>query len=203
MGAVAEAARGRVTEGDEAILRRIVAGADPDHAGFRTLWERHAPDVLRFLRRMLGDDAAADDALQESFVRLHRALPGFDASRPLRPYLLAIARHAAVSALRTKQRAAKLGALGALGEEPADARASADGAATARDARGRVHDALAALAPEHRAVLLLRLAHGLRLEEVARALDVTDRTVRNRLRAAAVLLERELRRRGLSREDLP
>lgn len=197
MGAVAEVER--VTT-DEAILRRIVAGDDPGHAGFRTLWERHAPEVLRFLRRMLGDDAAADDALQESFVRLHRALPGFDAARPLRPYLLAIARHAAISALRKRQRAAKVGA---LGDDPPDAKASADGVATARDARGRVHDALAALAPEHRAVVLLRLAHGLRLEEVARALDVTDRTVRNRLRAAAVLLERELRRRGLSREDLP
>jgi RNA polymerase sigma-70 factor (ECF subfamily) len=199
MGAVAEAAPGRVID-DEAILRRIVAGDDPDHAGFRTLWERHAPEVLRFLRRMLNDDAAADDALQESFVRLHRALPGFDAARPLRPYLLAIARHAAISTLRRKQRAAKIGT---LGEEPADAGPPADRAATARDARGRVQEALAALAPEHRAVVLLRLGHGLRLEEVARALDVTDRTVRNRLRAAAVLLERELRRRGLSREDLP
>ncbi len=44
----------------------------------------------------------------------------------------------------------------------------------------------------------------MKLEELAEGLACTDRTIRNRLRAAATLLERELRRRGiLSREVSP
>ncbi len=185
---------------DAALVRRIVGGGDAGHDAFRLLYARHAPDAARFLRRMLDDAAAADDALQETFVRVHRGLGGFEPGRPLRPWVLGIARHAALGALRAKQRAAKLSALGAV--DPPDPRAAGD-AAGARDMRARVLEAVSALAPEHREVVLLRLAHGLLLADVARALAVTERTVRNRLRAAVVLLERELRRRGLDQGDLP
>lgn len=184
---------------DAALVRRIVAGDDARHDAFRQLYARHAPDAARFLRRMLDDAAAADDALQETFVRVHRGLREFEPGRPLRPWILGIARHTALGALRAKQRAAKLSALGAA--DPPDSRTTDDVART-RDTRARVLEAVAALAPEHREVVLLRLAHGLVLADVARALDVTERTVRNRLRAAVVLLERELRRRGLDQGDL-
>jgi RNA polymerase sigma factor (sigma-70 family) len=64
-----------------------------------------------------------------------------------------------------------------------------------------VQEALSALSPEHRSVVVLRYTHGLKLREIADALSCTTRTARNRLRAAAVLLERELRRRGVVSEE--
>ena len=164
-----------------------------DPEACRTLYERHAPEVLRFLSRLLDDHEAALDALQEAFVRAFGALPGFDLERPLRPWLLAIARNAALAGLRRRaRRDALVGRAGA----PDPAPSAREGAAR-RETRALVQDALRALTDEHREVVLLRLAHGLSLAEVAGALEVTERTVRNRLRAAAVLLERELRRRGL------
>ena len=180
------------------LIERCRAG-DPDHEAFRLLYERHAPELRRFLRRMVGEPAAADDALQETFVRAYRALDAFDALRPLRPWLFGIARRSAIEALRRRQSAAKLGAL--VDEPPVEARA--DERLLGDEARELVQAAVGALSPEHREVVLLRLAHGLRLEEVATALEVTERTVRNRLRAAAVLLERELRRRGMDAQEDP
>ena len=61
---------------------------------------------------------------------------------------------------------------------------------------------MAALPPEHRTVLVLRHTHGLKLREVADALSCTPRTGRNRLRAAAILLQGELERRGILGEEV-
>lgn len=184
---------GAVTQLSERDLVERCRAGEPAHEAFRLIYERHAPELRRFLRRMVGEAAAADDALQETFVRAHRALGGFDALRPLRPWLFAIARRCAIEALRRRQSASKLGAL--VDEPRVESRA--DERLLQDEARERVQAAVEALSPEHREVVLLRLAHGLGLLEVAAALEVTERTVRNRLRAASVLLERELRRRGL------
>lgn len=171
----------------------IARSREGDPEAFRALYERHAPEVLRFLARLLDDREAALDALQEAFVRAFGALPGFEPERPLRPWLLAIARNAALDGLRRRARR-DAREVWAGGPDPAPC---AREGAERRETRALVQEALAALSQEHREVVLLRLAHGLRLEEVAAALEVTERTVRNRLRAAAVLLEGELRRRGL------
>src|SRR4051812_8473228 len=77
---------------DEA-LERCRRGEDGDHAGFRVLYERHRPEIERFLARLLGDRHQVEDALQDTFVRLHRALKGHERGRPLRPYVFAIARN--------------------------------------------------------------------------------------------------------------
>ena len=163
----------------------------PDHAAFRALYERHVDEVLRFLRRLLGAPDAVEDAAQETFVRLHRGLRGdFDPARAVRPYVLGIARNVAIEAFRRREKLA----LPALPRP--DARSAGD-AALARERSALVQDALSALSPEHRAVVVLRYTHELSQDDVASALGCTTRTVRNRLRAAAVLFERELRRRGV------
>jgi RNA polymerase sigma-70 factor (ECF subfamily) len=161
---------------------------DAGHAAFRVLYERHAPAVLAFLEQILRDGALAEDALQESFLRLHRGLDGYDPSRPLVPYILRIARNVAIDLLRARKPTESLDEKGAPAAPASDA----------GDKIEEVQRALDALAPEHRAVLVLRLGHGLKLEEIAEALSCSERTARNRLRAGSVLLERELRRRGFA-----
>lgn len=172
------------------LIERCASGRDPDHAAFKQLYDRLAPEVLRLLARLLGDRAAAEDALQETFVRLHAAIGRLDPARPARPYVLRIARNVAIEALRrTRREHAPL---------DGDGPATRDDDALGRDeTRDQVARALQVLSPDLRAALLLRHGHGLRLDEVASALGVTTRTVQNRLRAAAVLLARELERRGL------
>src|SRR2546423_798103 len=74
---------------------------------FRAIFEEHARGVFRFHRRLLDAHGAAEDATQETFVRLHRALATFDGARPLRPYLFTIARNVAIDAVRERQKRPK------------------------------------------------------------------------------------------------
>ena len=68
---------------------------------FQTLVEAHATDVARFLRGMVGAEAA-EDALQETFLAALRAYPGFDGANP-RAWLLTIARNKAIDETRKKR----------------------------------------------------------------------------------------------------
>jgi len=154
-----------------------------------------APDVFRFLERLLGDPQAAEEALQDTFVRLHRGLDGYDG--------VAAAGSVPVPhrAQRRDRRAPGAKALEG-GARGAALHASTFESVARRERAAAVEQALEALAPEHRAVIVFRLVQGLKLEEIAEALSCTTRTARNRLRAGSVLLERELRRRGVVAEDL-
>jgi len=184
----------------EAVLR-CQRGLDQDHTGFRAIYERYAPEVLRFQKRLLGDRHAAEDAVQDTFVRLHRGLKAYDGARPLRPYVFSVARNVAVDILRAR---AKRPRPEALAEALVPGGAAAVDEASRGEESAAVAESLATLAPEHRSLLVLRHVHGLKLEELAEGLACTDRTIRNRLRSAASLLERELRRRGvLSKEVSP
>jgi RNA polymerase sigma-70 factor (ECF subfamily) len=178
----------------EAIARCRSGGDDASHTAFRLIYEAYAPEVFRFLRRILGDRQVAEDTVQETFLRLHKGLKGYDLERPLRPYVLQVARNAAIDLLRTRHRRSRPEA---LEEEPASPPLEVVEAATRAETKLVLEAALAALAPEHRAILVLRYMNGLKLEDIADAAACTVRTTRNRLRAAAVLLERELKRRGV------
>jgi RNA polymerase sigma-70 factor (ECF subfamily) len=187
-----------VTELDDRIaLERWRSGtAEVARAAFRQLYERYFDEVHRFVRRLLQDGHAADDAVQETFVRLHRGLATIDPARPLRPFVLTVARNVAIDALRARAKRPK--------ELPEDERhepAVISEAASERERRAAIADALAALAPEHRSILVLRHVEGLKLEEIAEGASCTVRTARNRLRAAGALLGRELKRRGLAPEE--
>ncbi|HZU98066.1 MAG TPA: RNA polymerase sigma factor [Planctomycetota bacterium] len=182
---------------EQEAVSRCQRGEDGDHAAFRVIYERYAAEVFRFQKRLLGDRHSAEDAVQDTFVRLHKGLKGYDASRPLRPYVFSVARNVAVDVLRVRAKRPRSEAL------PEVAAAITDDPVR-NEQTSAVQESLASLAPEHRSLLVLRHVHGLKLEELAEGQACTDRTIRNRLRAAATLLERELRRRGvLSREVSP
>jgi RNA polymerase sigma-70 factor (ECF subfamily) len=178
---------------DREAVVRCLAGGEEGHDAFRVLFERHAPEVYRFERRLLDDHQAAEDAVQETFVRFHRALASYDMERPLRPFLFSVARNVAIDVVRARQKRPKPVTLVA---EPAAAGGVPE-AATTHERETLVGEALAALAPEHRSILVLRHMHELKLDDIAASLSCTVRTAHNRIRAASVLLERELKRRGL------
>jgi RNA polymerase sigma-70 factor (ECF subfamily) len=170
---------------DAALVARVRGGASPE-AAFAALFERHADEVFSFLVRFLRDRALAEDALQESFYRVYRALDQFDTERPFRPWLHEVARNVALDALRARDKFKTAEPSGETDRtvrerEPLDEVARREGVA-------EVSDALLLLAPETRALLLQRHDLGLKLDELASSLGVTERTVRNRLKAAAAEL---------------
>lgn len=176
---------------DDVTLRRAQRG---DAAAFRAVVERHSGAVWSLAVRMLAGSGMADraeDLAQETFVRVHRALPGFDLAGPaqLGTWILTIATRLVLNELR---RAPRIAATRAL--DDAIEIADGDSPARATELRRRAHDvaaAIAELAPPARAVVVLRAYHDLDYDEIAAALEVDVGTVKSRLaRARAQLRER-------------
>jgi RNA polymerase sigma-70 factor (ECF subfamily) len=90
---------------DEGLFERYLSG---DTAAFRTLIERHADDLLRFLTRLVGDRAGAEDVFQETFLQIHQSAGTFDLSRRFKPWLFTIAANKGRDYLRRKGRRAAL-----------------------------------------------------------------------------------------------
>jgi len=170
----------KLPELDNATLALAQVG---DHAAFRSLYERYADVVYAFVRRMLGDDAAAEDALQDTFVRVARSLRSFDPRGPaaLSTWILTLARRAAL----TPRRPATL----AFADEPS----IAPGAVELRGPRRRLEDAIGALSPDQRAVFVLRECNQLSYEDIAVAVDADVGTVRSRLHRARASLQMTLK----------
>lgn len=82
-------------------------GPEPDLAsdrGIREAWRRHAGELFGFANRALGDHAAADEAVQETFLRAWRSAASYDRTRPLRPWLFTILRNVVADEARRRRR---------------------------------------------------------------------------------------------------
>jgi RNA polymerase sigma-70 factor (ECF subfamily) len=149
---------------DAELLARFRAG---DAAALEPLFARYEGPVFRFLFGVLRDHHAAEDALQETFVR---ALRKADAVAPdtFRGWLFTVAYRQAMLLKRKAKRlptpAGDFALLDLVGDEAADARVGA-----ADDAR-HVRDLLALLPDAQRAVICARVFDGLTFREVAAAL---------------------------------
>lgn len=177
---------------ERGLLVRAQAG---ERGAFRALYEAQGPGALRFLTRLLGDAAAAEDALQETFLRLHGALATLDPERPLRPYLLRVARNVGIASLRRSKPSLEVPSALPAGEGGPVERAAR------RERSAQIAAALSSLPAGLRAALLLRHDQGLTVRATGEALGVSERTARTRLRDASVCFARALRERGLSPED--
>jgi RNA polymerase sigma-70 factor (ECF subfamily) len=155
---------------DEALFRAWRAG---DAAAAEMLFRRYQAPLGRHLGRMLGDHAAAEDLVVETFLRLHRHRDRWREGRPLRPWLFTIARNLA----RNRIRAVRLWGwlpLTAAHDDPAPPPANVE-------ITHRVAAALAALPAAQREACSLRLLGELSVEEIARVTNVPIGTVKSRL----------------------
>jgi RNA polymerase sigma-70 factor (ECF subfamily) len=142
-----------------------------DRACLSALYAENGARIHRFLRDLLGDAALAADATQETFVRAFKKLPeldlGLDPPPRLAPWLFGIARNVSLELRKARFRAARHVVAGAvLPEGPASVR-SPESDYLGREALRVVSSALSKLPEERRAMLLLRLDHGLSYDDIA------------------------------------
>ena len=158
-----------------ALVARAVRG---DRDAFAELFAAHAEPVGRLCRRMLGSDEEAKDARSEVFLRASEALGGYDAQRPFRSWLFAIAAHHCVDRLRRRAVEGRLFEPGELSEETLPSAAPSPLAtALARERQGELLAALDALPSRHRAPLVMRYFAELSYEAIAELLGVRARDV--------------------------
>ena len=161
----------------------LVSLARDGHASaFEALYRRHAGFALNVAARIQGNTSDVEDVVHDAFLRAWRHLDRFQAGRPFRPWLLTVARHAATDLLRTRGKEQRTASRAA---PPEPRGGSAEAEAARAEARERARRALLALPLETRALLVQRHGLGAPLQELAESWDVTERTIRNRLRAAA------------------
>ena len=144
---------------------------------FETVYERYHPQVLRFLRGMLGSGfETAADLAQDTFLRLHSAPPAELAEPHVRFWLFRVARNLAINELRRFAVRERLRALITF-VSPRDPEAIALG----DEERRGVTAALAQLPEAQRAAVILREWEELSYEEIAAALQTTVPKVRSDL----------------------
>jgi RNA polymerase sigma-70 factor (ECF subfamily) len=134
------------------------------------------PSLLRFVTRMVGERAAAEDVLQDTMLIVARKLRWLDSPGAFRPWAYRIASRTAMKALRRERRRfqlidrdADVEAAQAVIAEPPD------------DLEGRLPDLIASVSPASRAVLILHFMEGLPLQAVSDILEIPLGTVKSRL----------------------
>jgi len=182
---------------DEELVSRTVRG---DRAAFGQLYDRVAADVQRFLvgLRLDLDHQEIEDAVQETFLRLHRALGTFDARRPLKPFVLGVARRVALELERRGRPSRRAREL--EGEVVADTGEAAG--IEQREREALTARALVALEAEDRTLVVFRFVNGLGMQELADALGCSVPTARARLKDAVRRFQRELAKAGVAPEDI-
>ena len=153
------------------------------------LFARHHAELYRYAARFTGDPDLAEDVVQDAFVRLAERPPAGDAQ--LRGWLFRVATTIALDAMRGARRRLELlrdrSDRVPMGDPPPDPAAALDRA----EVRRRVREALAALGPKERAVLLMR-EEGFMHREIAAAVGTTTQSVGTMIARALEKLARQL-----------
>jgi RNA polymerase sigma-70 factor (ECF subfamily) len=165
---------------DETLAKRAAAG---DMSAFEDLVDRHRMAVYRLARSITGNHHDADDAAQETFLRVYRALGSYDPDRPFKPWLKRITYNTSLNTVRaTKSRSR--GFVAGDFTEVADQSPRQPERMEAKQSIARVDNAVQTLPSELRATLLLRAVEGMSYKDIATAMGVKIGTVMSRLSRA-------------------
>ncbi|MDQ1501495.1 MAG: hypothetical protein QOI86_4835 [Actinomycetota bacterium] len=171
------------TADDDELLARLREG---DDVAFRALVDRHRPWLVRLCTRLLGHDAhAAEDAAQESLLKLHAAARRDGRPLRVRPWLAVVARNTCVD----EQRKRRPELPGVLPERPApgDDPFALDPA---------LAEAWPRLAGRHREVLYLREVLGFSYKEIGTVMGLSMPATETLVFRARAALRREYERSG-------
>lgn len=160
---------------DATLVEQVKAG---DQAAYRLLVERHYPMALRIAGRVLGTREEAEDAVQETFLKLWRASDRYDASRGT--FKAWIGRVVVNHCLDRRRALKPVEALDVVGEMADDGPTPED-AAMAASRGATVAAAMDQLPPRQRAVLALFYGEGHSMLEVAEMLELNVKAVESLL----------------------
>lgn len=150
-----------------------------DAGAFAAIVRTHQARVFSIALRLTGVRADAEEVAQDVFVQLHGALAQIEGTSHLKHWLLRTVSHRAIDRLRQRGRRGVLVPLEAIGDSPA-MHASADAGDPLAGAHLR--RLLLQLAPDARAVVLLRFQEDLDPADIAEVLSMSINTVKSHLR---------------------
>jgi len=179
---------------DELACLESMRRGDPSCLG--GFFEAWADRLYRLSLRLTGDPAAAEDVVQEAFMKLLAGADRIEGRSRLATWLYRVAYNASIDRLRERRRAAPVPEEG--DDEPTPTPAllvdflSPEELLKDAETRRALEDAIAALPPSLRAAFLLRDVEGLSTAEAAEALSVTETNLKVRLHRARLQLRERL-----------
>ncbi len=178
---------------DEALIRAVASG---DRDAMRVLFGRHHVRVYRFVHRLTGNAALADDTVSEVFIDVWRQAGRFEGRSSVSTWILAMARFKALSAMR-RQKEDQLDE--AAAEAVPDVADTPETIAAKGSKSAVLRRCLTQLSAEHREVIDLVYYHEKSVEEVAAILTIPENTVKTRMFYARRRLSELLKDAGIDR----
>ena len=176
---------------DERNERRLVGAAqNGDQQAFSRLVRQNQKRLFRLVYGLVGSFDAAEDIVQEAFVKAYAALKTFRLEYSFYPWLATIARHLAYNYIQREEKKESLDSLQEKGFDPQSTDLGPLAKLLDDEAQKRFYEAVKALPTQFRTVFVLRHFEGLDYTQIASYLKIPPGTVDSRLyRARQMLLE--------------
>lgn len=172
--------------GDAQLLERVSAG---DSVAFRVLTGRHLSRMVGIARRMLADDAEAEDVAQEAFLRLWRVAQTLEVGDAgVRPWLTRVVSNLCIDRTRSRARLTVTDEVPEVADEARQLRSIED-----RELGRRVDEALQRLPDRQRLALTLFHYEDMSQIEVGAAMGISDEAVESLLARARRQLKSQLK----------
>jgi RNA polymerase sigma-70 factor (ECF subfamily) len=174
--AAASPARAAATDtfSDDVLIERVANG---DQLAMRTLYARHRVTIYRWLLRLVGDQTSAEDLLSDVFLDVWRKAASFEGRSSVSTWLLAIARHKALSSRRRRTDMELDKELAPTVVDPAD---NPELVLQKKNREDLLRHCLAQLSPQHSEVIDLAYYHGKSIKEIAEIVGINEATVKSR-----------------------
>lgn len=178
-----------------------------DERAYAVLYQRYAPELLRRLRRLLGERERVEDSLQQVFLQAFRHLSSYRGERPLIGWLHRIAERVVYDQYKKQWRSRTLlEKLGLQSSVPSIPQVDPERCLARQQLQVWIQLLLSRLSPKKRWVLTLCLLEGQTIEEVALQMEIPSGTVASRLfharKELLTMMEKELAQQNLSWEDV-
>jgi len=182
----------------EQVRDEILAGqaASGSMEAFEELVNRHRMAIYRLARSITGNHDDADDAAQETFIKVYRALGTYDPERPFKPWLKRIAYNTSLNVLRAS-RSRSRGTTSEDLPELADPAPNPGHELEAEQAASGIQLAVSNMPAELRTTLLLRAVENMSYKDIASATGVRIGTVMSRLSRARGRVQQALELSGV------
>lgn len=183
-------------EDDKTLIQSALGG---DQGAYRGLMERHRPAIFHIVMKIVRDEEAAADLVQETFMKAFASLATYRSEFKFSTWLYRIAANTAIDYLR-KQRMKMLSldtppanVDGPVEIEVPDNSFNPEKDLIARESRFSIEDAIESLPEKYRIVIVYRHKDDKSYEEIAEALSLPIGTVKARIFRARELLKKKLK----------
>lgn len=179
---------------DHAIVRMVLSG---DKEAYGRLIARHSQNVFRVAFRITGDEADADEVVQEAFLRGYQRLQGFESRSEFGTWIYRIAVNCALNMVNKR----KHEVICRIGEETdptlqqvqvADEAAGPERTLLSREIESLQAAAMASLTPTERTAFVLRHMEDRSTSEIANALEIAPNAAKQAVFRAVQKLRRSL-----------